>query len=135
MDVRKHGNPDWQGVQVQTAPDQYTQAEDGKTELSLVHFTLTNPCWKPPPEADQFVQAVQRESSIIASHNSGDYMLQVDLNDSSTYGAPVRMEGPANSSPTTMSLSTLYLHDRHFRQVGSRYQRPAEETTPLLLSR
>ncbi|KAK4879577.1 hypothetical protein RN001_007723 [Aquatica leii] len=134
MDVRKHGNPEWQGVQVQTALDQYTQAEDGKTELSLVHFTITNPCWKPPSDAQQFVQAVQRESSVMIPQSSGDYMLQVDLNDSSTYGAPVRMEGPANSNPNNMSLSTLYLHDRHFRQVGNRYQRSAEETTPLLLS-
>ncbi|KAF5282828.1 hypothetical protein FQR65_LT02826 [Abscondita terminalis] len=134
MDVRKHGNPDWQGAQVQTALDQYTQAEDGKTELSLVHFTITNPCWKPPSDAQQFVQAVQRESSVMVPQSSGDYMLQVDLNDSSTYGAPVRMEGPANSNPSNMSLSTLYLHDRHFRQVGNRYQRSAEETTPLLLS-
>lgn len=134
MDVRKHGNPEWQGAQVQTALDQYTQAEDGKTELSLVHFTLTNPCWKPPSEAQQFVQAVQRESSVMVPQSSGDYMLQVDLNDSSNYGAPVRMEGPANTNPSNMSLSTLYLHDRHFRQVGNRYMRRAEETTPLLLS-
>ncbi|XP_076756941.1 autophagy-related protein 9 [Xylocopa sonorina] len=81
MDVRKHGNPMWQTV-TETAPqtrttgyenryaadpdklripmsDQYTQAEDGKTELSLIHFTLTNPEWKPPSHAENFVTALR----------------------------------------------------------------------------
>ncbi|XP_061934032.1 autophagy-related protein 9A isoform X2 [Apis cerana] len=39
--------------------DQYTQAEDGKTELSLIHFTLTNPEWKPPSHAENFVTALR----------------------------------------------------------------------------
>ncbi|CAL7942786.1 unnamed protein product [Xylocopa violacea] len=82
MDVRKHGNPMWQTVTESPAPqtrttgydnryaaepeklgipmsDQYTQAEDGKTELSLIHFTLTNPEWKPPSHAENFVTALR----------------------------------------------------------------------------
>lgn len=81
MDVRKHGNPMWQTAtqihipdraakydnQYATDPeklqipisDQYTQAEDGKTELSLIHFTLTNPEWKPPSHAENFVTALR----------------------------------------------------------------------------
>lgn len=81
MDVRKHGNPMWQTVtqrpvQDRTAgydnqygaelekpqipaSDPYTQAEDGKTELSLIHFTLTNPEWKPPSHAENFVTALR----------------------------------------------------------------------------
>ncbi|XP_076481465.1 autophagy-related protein 9 isoform X1 [Bombus vancouverensis nearcticus] len=82
MDVRKHGNPTWQTVtrspvidqtgrydvnQYALDPeklqipvsDQYTQAEDGKTELSLIHFTLTNPEWKPPSHAENFVAALR----------------------------------------------------------------------------
>lgn len=82
MDVRKHGNPTWQTVtrspvidqtgrydanQYAMDPeklqipvsDQYTQAEDGKTELSLIHFTLTNPEWKPPSHAENFVAALR----------------------------------------------------------------------------
>lgn len=36
------------------------QAEDGKTELSLVHFTLTNPNWSPPTlGARNFVSALR----------------------------------------------------------------------------
>jgi len=38
------------------------QAENGKTELSLVHFTLTNPTWKPPPEAEMFVNTLRHKA-------------------------------------------------------------------------
>lgn len=61
MDVKKHGNPRWQQESLDTvsaAPDQYTQAEDGKVELSLVHFTTTNPTWVPPPEGQAFVDNI-----------------------------------------------------------------------------
>ena len=36
----------------------YTRAEDGKTEMSLIHFTLTNPEWKPPQESENFIAAL-----------------------------------------------------------------------------
>lgn len=132
MDVRKHGNPEWQGPEVQQPPDQYTQAEDGKVELSLIHFTVTNPSWKPPPDAQQFVETIERESQIMAPQNSGDFMLHAGLNDSSIRSNANRAEGPLSSAANDMSLSTLYLHDRHYRQVGSRFRQSAVETTPLL---
>ncbi|XP_058822812.1 autophagy-related protein 9A [Topomyia yanbarensis] len=75
MDVRKHGNPDWQITNSAIARDsneavnapiqdnnQYTQGEHGKTELSLVHFTLTNPTWQMPAEARHFVQGIKRHA-------------------------------------------------------------------------
>ncbi|XP_078042423.1 autophagy-related protein 9 isoform X2 [Augochlora pura] len=85
MDIRKHGNPMWQTVAQSPVlkdhttgydnrycmdPDklqipmsnQYTQAEDGKTELSLIHFTLTNPEWKPPSDAKNFVTALRERA-------------------------------------------------------------------------
>ncbi|ETN58001.1 autophagy protein 9 [Anopheles darlingi] len=100
MDVRKHGNPDWQipvegderdsegetplispadmgtrpagpsapaggarGTTAAISPTKpYDQGEHGKTELSLVHFTLTNPTWQMPPEAKQFVQGIKRHA-------------------------------------------------------------------------
>ncbi|XP_065340573.1 autophagy-related protein 9A [Cloeon dipterum] len=68
MDVRKHGNATWQtSVHSGDEPlpsdaNQYTQAEDGKTELSLVHFTLTNPMWQPPADADKFVQTFRQQA-------------------------------------------------------------------------
>lgn len=90
MDVRKHGNPMWQTVtqspvedrttgynnQYLTEPDklrvptsnQYTQAEDGKTELSLIHFTLTNPEWRPPSHAENFVTALRERAKKEVVH-------------------------------------------------------------------
>ncbi|XP_076633465.1 autophagy-related protein 9 [Colletes latitarsis] len=84
MDVRKHGNPMWQtviqspvedhstgydnryGVDPETlhipTSNQYTQAEDGKTELSLIHFTLTNPEWELPSHAENFIFALRERA-------------------------------------------------------------------------
>ena len=31
------------------------QAEDGKTEMSLVHFTITNPGWKPSLDSEKYL--------------------------------------------------------------------------------
>lgn len=73
MDVRKHGNPDWQPTHSTDAEvpevltplcetNQYTQGENGKTELSLVHFTTCNPQWKMPTEAKQFVHSIKRHA-------------------------------------------------------------------------
>lgn len=71
MDVRKHGNPDWQttepvltGEDVPCETNQYTQGEHGKTELSLFHFTLTNPGWKMPVESKQFVHGIRRHAMM-----------------------------------------------------------------------
>lgn len=150
MDVRRHGNPDWQAnantntntnqnANPNTSPDQYTQAEDGKIELSLIHFTHTNPSWRPPAEAQQFVEMVGRESILMPSsavglaQNSGDYMLRANLTDSSIRSDAWRTEGPLGADPNDMSVSTRFLHERHFRLgAGRRSQRRPEETTPLL---
>jgi hypothetical protein len=47
------------------------QAEDGKTELSLVHFTLTNPEWQPPTEAEDFVAALRTQARRDANQLLG----------------------------------------------------------------
>ncbi|KRT79465.1 hypothetical protein AMK59_8431 [Oryctes borbonicus] len=144
MDVRRHGNPEWHETDAATPTDQYTQAEDGKTELSLVHFKFTNPQWIPPPESLMFVENVEKNTNSIAPQNQGDFMLQTDMTDSSYRGAAWKAEGPLNSLTSDMNMSTMYLHERHFRQTGSRYlqnvqfqqlHRPVEETTPLLFNR
>lgn len=71
MDVRKHGNPDWQTTEpfpkaedVPCETNQYTQGEHGKTELSLFHFTITNPGWKMPVESKQFVHGIRRHAMM-----------------------------------------------------------------------
>lgn len=40
MNVRKHGHPEWLSEGV-TRANTYEQAELGKTEISLVHFTVS----------------------------------------------------------------------------------------------
>ena len=77
MDVRKHGNPEWQAMTLggngdapkpvhettsKAKVNSYTKAEDGKTEMSLIHFTLTNPEWKPPHESGNFIAAFQGQA-------------------------------------------------------------------------
>jgi autophagy-related protein 9 len=83
MDTRRHGNPTWLSKNTQ-AKKQF-QARNGKTELSLIHFTHTNPNWKMPNESmafmdnlrDQAVKEQQQQqhqqttsSVILDNHNS-----------------------------------------------------------------
>lgn len=108
MDVRKHGNPMWQTVgqsvldarvtgydnhygtdqdKLYPLSNQYTQAEDGKTELSLIHFTLTNPEWKPPSHAETFVTALKERARREAATNLNDLNpLYTSLNSLSSLG-------------------------------------------------
>ena len=83
MDVRRHGNPAWQldTAAPDTAPvseavartNGYTQAEDGKTEMSLVHFTLTNPSWKPSGDNEKYLTglktAAERDVVQVSCHS------------------------------------------------------------------
>ena len=67
MEVRRHGNPAWQAEennsQHEIAPlaktNHYTQGEDGKTEMSLVHFTITNPGWKPSQDSVKYLSGLR----------------------------------------------------------------------------
>lgn len=112
LDVRKHGNPDWQITNSAIEKDsneaintplmennQYTQGEHGKTELSLVHFTLTNPTWQMPPEARHFVQGIKRHALQDLNRQRG--ML---------YGGP-----PTMTNPMTQSLLSM-------ESLGEQYQ-------------
>ena len=75
MDVRRHGNPGWQVEQevehTVARTNHYTQAEDGKTEMSLLHFTLTNPGWKPSGENERYLaglkEAAERDVAQLAT--------------------------------------------------------------------
>ncbi|XP_043275095.1 autophagy-related protein 9A isoform X2 [Venturia canescens] len=111
MDVRRHGNPMWQTLPTTPNGDrtdgfdnnygqeepprglnvpmsnQYTQAEDGKTELSLIHFTLTNPEWKPPSHAENFVTALRERAKKDVNVLPGDMNpLLTSLNSLSSLG-------------------------------------------------
>ncbi|XP_017044652.1 autophagy-related protein 9A [Drosophila ficusphila] len=74
MDVRKHGNPDWQltsemeeMTRPATQPHQQQEPQQkslagGKTEMSLVRFTLNNPEWQMPKEAKEFLRGVREHA-------------------------------------------------------------------------
>lgn len=65
MDVSKHGNHHWCDENY-TKADQYQQAENGKTELSLMHFTETNPHWKPPQSSTVFINHLREQALVDA---------------------------------------------------------------------
>lgn len=59
----------------QTEASVYQQAEDGKTELSLMHFAITNPGWQPPRESTAFLgflkEQVQRDGAAASLVQGG----------------------------------------------------------------
>lgn len=61
MDVKKHGNTQWQMGGTHTAPPKSQQAENGKTEMSLMHFHLTNPEWKPNDDCTTFISTLKEQ--------------------------------------------------------------------------
>ncbi|XP_067843035.1 autophagy-related protein 9A isoform X2 [Heptranchias perlo] len=73
MDVRQHGHPAWLSG-AKTEASIYQQAEDGKTELSLMHFAITNPRWQPPQDSTAFIsqlkEKVNREKAAVIGSQS-----------------------------------------------------------------
>lgn len=63
MDVRKHGNSKWQvpGQGTQSTAPKNHQAENGKTEMSLMHFHMTNPEWKPDHDGSIFINNLRSQ--------------------------------------------------------------------------
>ena len=59
MDTRRHGNPKWLS---RTDSKKKYQAKNGKTELSLIHFTHTNPQWKIPSESMAFFDQLRDQA-------------------------------------------------------------------------
>lgn len=62
MDVSKHGNNQW--LSIPSKADQNQRAEGGKTELSLIHFTLMNPDWKAPLASDCFINDFRQRVNV-----------------------------------------------------------------------
>ncbi|KAK5917009.1 hypothetical protein CgunFtcFv8_011936 [Champsocephalus gunnari] len=60
MDIRQHGHPAWMS-EGKTEASIYQQAEDGKTELSLMHFAITNPQWQPSQETTHFISQLKEK--------------------------------------------------------------------------
>jgi autophagy-related protein 9 len=63
MDIQKHGHPQWRPVaEAEEEIHPSHPAESGKTELSLMHFTLTNPEWRPPQTESTFISALKAQA-------------------------------------------------------------------------
>lgn len=102
LDVRRHGNPEWQATPITNnrhiQASQYEQGEGGKTELSLIAFSCRNPGWKQP-------QAEQRKFLKSLRHS-----MQVAVTGASMYP-------PSNALHKTMLGS--YLHQSLFYGVNT----------------
>ncbi|EJD74234.1 autophagy protein Apg9 containing protein [Loa loa] len=63
MDIRQHGDPNWSFDELtkEEVANMHgrVHANDGKTELSLVHFASNHPKWKPPPRAARFLDDIR----------------------------------------------------------------------------
>uniref|UniRef100_A0A8C2T4A9 Autophagy-related protein 9 n=1 Tax=Coturnix japonica TaxID=93934 RepID=A0A8C2T4A9_COTJA len=79
LDVRRHGNPQWLS-EGQTEASVYQRAENGKTELSLMHFAISNPRWQPPPHSGMFLSHVkERLQRDAAPHGPAEGALRASL--------------------------------------------------------
>ena len=58
MDIKRHGNPDWMSFGMTTG-SQLDQAEHGKTELSLINFSIRNPAWKPHENEAMYISTLR----------------------------------------------------------------------------
>lgn len=78
MDVRRHGHKMWmsghtdQENQNEIFDNVEKQAEHGKTELSLLHFSIKNPTWQPTDSGKQYLESVRehalQESLVTSQH-------------------------------------------------------------------
>lgn len=81
MDVRRHGNKRWCQAAVDDTSSDEQQAENGKTELSLLHFSMKNPTWAPTDSGKQFIKTI-KEHTIQESLNISQ---QHDFNSQSLF--------------------------------------------------
>ncbi|VDP15408.1 unnamed protein product [Onchocerca flexuosa] len=63
MDIRQHGDPTWSFDELTKEEvaniHGRVHANDGKTELSLIHFASNHPGWKPPACAARFLDDIR----------------------------------------------------------------------------
>ncbi|XP_031565210.1 autophagy-related protein 9A-like [Actinia tenebrosa] len=144
LDVKKHGNPDWMSNGLSEAT-QYEQGENGKIELSLLHFSIRNPNWKPSERGAHFISTIkenamqeglQLQGSLAISEPSSlpefrsfnsfqglPYLPAMSLSDPTVGG----LNGGITKADTRqhreqmtealMNSSVLYMHELHSRQA------------------
>ncbi|XP_017274749.1 autophagy-related protein 9A [Kryptolebias marmoratus] len=98
MDIRQHGHPAWMSAG-KTEASIYQQAEDGKTELSLMHFAITNPHWQPPRETTHFIsQLKERVHREAAGAPSDTHPLSLSESEPRSLVADL-LTGPSTLAP------------------------------------
>ncbi|KAH0627731.1 hypothetical protein JD844_003872, partial [Phrynosoma platyrhinos] len=85
--------------QGQTEASVYQQAENGKTELSLVHFAIANPRWQPPPESSLFIGHLKEKVQQDAAHAPSAQRLLAE--------APLAASLLSDEGPSTMPDALL----------------------------
>ncbi|XP_036268563.1 autophagy-related protein 9B isoform X1 [Pipistrellus kuhlii] len=87
MDVKRHGHPQWLSAG-QTEASQAQRAEDGKTELSLMRFSLVHPQWRPPGHSSKFLGQlrgrVQQDAAALGATSVRSPVTPGVLSDSSS---------------------------------------------------
>lgn len=135
MDIRNHGNPEWQvvasndDISPTIETNQYYQGENGKTELSLVHFALTNPHWKMTNEAKQFLRGIRRHA-ISDLNKTRNTLAPANLNTTAMGQSLLSVEslGEEYSSVVQSILQIQNLSSSQHILGMSMYQQPTYNT-------
>jgi len=106
MDVRRHGNKQWFSYAEEQDFSEEQQAENGKTELSLLHFSIKNPRWRPSDSGKQFIETI-KEHAISESIAMSQPLASVGPYDESDH--PSGRSFP-NANTSLMSLPHLSVH-------------------------
>ena len=148
LDVNKHGNPHWLDKDdvmpnehdeeeeeedmpkesIRVGPSQAMQSEDGKTELSLVNFALTNPNWRPSQASEVFLTnlkgQVRKDASMMISvrniENSG---FLHSMQNSSLFMQPLSIP-PAIKESMLESVALSQRRDSNFSSQGAQTNLP-----------
>ncbi|XP_043825123.1 autophagy-related protein 9B [Dromiciops gliroides] len=129
MDVRRHGHPQWLSAG-QTEASVSQRAEGGKTELSLMRFSLAHPRWRPPGHSSRFLEQlrdrVQQDAALWAA---------TPIRSPPTPGqGPSFLSDSTTSSPEAL-LTSLLLHPLlPPRELSPVAPCPAAATASLLAS-
>jgi hypothetical protein len=150
LDIGKHGNPQWQPTgspdndqPCNVSTSQAMQGEEGKTELSLINFTLTNPSWKPSDTSNKFLSSVREtlpsnsvydSIAAAASGNSLQFIQPISL--PPTINAKKNMTNMSyQDQPTSMPSGSKYCHAPDYPLMGRGVRRKAGPLMTSQLSR
>ncbi|XP_059381019.1 autophagy-related protein 9A-like [Carassius carassius] len=133
MDIRRHGNPQWMS-EGQTEASVYQQAENGKTELSLMHFTIKNPHWEPPQESSVFISHLKEKVNQDAQTGPSPQLLLSEAPLCSSLLSDESAMAPDNLLASVLAHSGLPGRNRRFVPPSSTASAAASVLASLSLS-